>query len=81
MGFGFLARLQPLHPAAEGRQGGAAGQRICVFKGDAVIEAAIAAGITAAIQPGGSKRDDEVIAAADERGMTMLLTGRRHFKH
>jgi phosphoribosylaminoimidazolecarboxamide formyltransferase/IMP cyclohydrolase len=39
------------------------------------------AGVTAVVQPGGSKRDQEVIDAADERGMTMLLTGRRHFKH
>ncbi len=39
------------------------------------------AGVTAVVQPGGSKRDAEVIAAADERGMALLLTGRRHFKH
>jgi phosphoribosylaminoimidazolecarboxamide formyltransferase/IMP cyclohydrolase len=39
------------------------------------------AGATAAIQPGGSVRDDEVIAAADERGMAMVFTGARHFLH
>jgi len=39
------------------------------------------AGASAVIQPGGSKRDDEVIAAADEAGMAMVLTGMRHFKH
>jgi phosphoribosylaminoimidazolecarboxamide formyltransferase/IMP cyclohydrolase len=39
------------------------------------------AGATAAIQPGGSVRDQEVIAAADERGMAMLFTGVRHFRH
>ena len=39
------------------------------------------AGATAAIQPGGSKRDDEVIAAANERGMAMAFTGGRHFRH
>jgi phosphoribosylaminoimidazolecarboxamide formyltransferase / IMP cyclohydrolase len=39
------------------------------------------AGATAAIQPGGSLRDKEVIAAADEHGMAMLFTGMRHFKH
>ncbi|MBN1443370.1 MAG: bifunctional phosphoribosylaminoimidazolecarboxamide formyltransferase/IMP cyclohydrolase [Planctomycetes bacterium] len=39
------------------------------------------AGATAAIQPGGSVRDAEVIAAADERGMAMVFTGRRHFRH
>ena len=43
--------------------------------------AAADAGATAAIQPGGSVRDDEVIAAADERGMTMIFTGVRHFRH
>jgi phosphoribosylaminoimidazolecarboxamide formyltransferase / IMP cyclohydrolase len=43
--------------------------------------AAAAAGATAAIQPGGSVRDAEVIAAADERGMAMVFTGSRHFKH
>lgn len=39
------------------------------------------AGVQAIIQPGGSVRDDEVIAAADERGICMILTGRRHFRH
>jgi phosphoribosylaminoimidazolecarboxamide formyltransferase / IMP cyclohydrolase len=45
------------------------------------LDALAAAGITAVVQPGGSKRDDEVIAAADEHGIAMMLTGRRHFKH
>ena len=45
------------------------------------IDAAAAAGITAVIQPGGSVRDDEVIAAADEAGMAMVFTGIRHFRH
>jgi phosphoribosylaminoimidazolecarboxamide formyltransferase/IMP cyclohydrolase len=45
------------------------------------LVAAAAAGATAAIQPGGSVRDAEVIAAADERGMAMVFTGSRHFKH
>lgn len=39
------------------------------------------AGVTAIVQPGGSVRDDEVVAAADERGIMMILTGRRHFRH
>lgn len=43
--------------------------------------AAAEAGATAAIQPGGSVRDEEVIAAADERGMAMVFTGIRHFRH
>jgi phosphoribosylaminoimidazolecarboxamide formyltransferase/IMP cyclohydrolase len=45
------------------------------------IDAAAAAGITAVIQPGGSMRDPDVIAAADEHGMAMVFTGIRHFRH
>ena len=45
------------------------------------VEAAAKAGITAVIQPGGSKRDDEVIAAADAAGIAMVMTGVRHFRH
>lgn len=45
------------------------------------LVAASDAGATAAIQPGGSVRDQEVIDAANERGMTMVFTGRRHFRH
>jgi len=45
------------------------------------IDAAAAAGIAAVIQPGGSMRDSEVIAAADEHGMAMVFTGIRHFRH
>jgi len=45
------------------------------------IDAAAKYGISAIVQPGGSKRDDEVIAAADEHGMTMVFTGMRHFRH
>ncbi len=45
------------------------------------LDAAAKAGITAVIQPGGSIRDEEVIAAANEHGMAMVFTGMRHFKH
>ena len=45
------------------------------------IDAAAEAGVAAVIQPGGSRRDPEVIAAADEHGMAMVLTGVRHFRH
>ena len=45
------------------------------------IDAAADAGITAVIQPGGSIRDDEVIAAADQHNVAMVFTGTRHFKH
>jgi phosphoribosylaminoimidazolecarboxamide formyltransferase/IMP cyclohydrolase len=43
--------------------------------------AAAAAGATAAVQPGGSVRDEEVVRAADERALAMVLTGKRHFRH
>ena len=45
------------------------------------IDQAAQAGIRAVIQPGGSMRDEEVIAAADEHGMAMVFTGMRHFRH
>jgi phosphoribosylaminoimidazolecarboxamide formyltransferase/IMP cyclohydrolase len=45
------------------------------------IEAAAAAGVTACIQPGGSLRDEEAIAAADRLGLAMVFTGERHFRH
>jgi phosphoribosylaminoimidazolecarboxamide formyltransferase/IMP cyclohydrolase len=44
-------------------------------------EAAIEAGVSAIIQPGGSKRDPEVIEACDRAGIPMVFTGRRHFRH
>ncbi len=45
------------------------------------IDAAAEHGIAAVIQPGGSQRDAEVIAAADAHGMAMVFTGMRHFRH
>ena len=45
------------------------------------IDNAAEAGIGAVIQPGGSMRDEEVIAAANEHGMAMVFTGMRHFRH
>ncbi len=45
------------------------------------LQAAVEAGATACIQPGGSIRDEEVIAAADEAGIAMIFTGHRHFRH
>ena len=47
---------------------------------DGLLSAA-EAGATAVIQPGGSIRDDEVIAAADDAGLAMVFTGTRHFRH
>jgi phosphoribosylaminoimidazolecarboxamide formyltransferase/IMP cyclohydrolase len=45
------------------------------------LDAVANAGATAVVQPGGSKKDDEVITAADEHGLAMVFTGRRHFRH
>src|SRR5204863_9748681 len=45
------------------------------------LDAVAAAGATAVVQPGGSVRDAEVIAAADEHGLAMVFTGKRHFRH
>jgi phosphoribosylaminoimidazolecarboxamide formyltransferase/IMP cyclohydrolase len=45
------------------------------------LDAIAAAGATAVVQPGGSVKDQEVIAAADELGLAMVVTGRRHFRH
>jgi phosphoribosylaminoimidazolecarboxamide formyltransferase/IMP cyclohydrolase len=59
----------------------------CVMASDAFfpfrdgLDAAAELGIRAVIQPGGSLRDDEVVAAADERGIAMVFTGMRHFRH
>jgi phosphoribosylaminoimidazolecarboxamide formyltransferase/IMP cyclohydrolase len=44
-------------------------------------DAAIEAGVAAIVQPGGSRRDDEVVAACNERKVPMVFTGRRHFRH
>jgi phosphoribosylaminoimidazolecarboxamide formyltransferase / IMP cyclohydrolase len=45
------------------------------------LDALAKAGVTAVVQPGGSVRDAEVIAAADEHGLAMVFTGKRHFRH
>lgn len=59
----------------------------CVMASDAFfpfrdgLDAAVQAGVTAVIQPGGSIRDEEVVNAADEQNVAMILTGMRHFRH
>jgi phosphoribosylaminoimidazolecarboxamide formyltransferase/IMP cyclohydrolase len=45
------------------------------------LEVAADAGATCVIHPGGSKRDDDVLSVAEERGMAVVVTGRRHFRH
>ncbi len=82
IGAGQMSRVDAARIAAEKHKSGP-----CVVASDAFfpfadgLEAAIAAGATAAIQPGGSVRDAEVIAAADAAGIAMVLTGMRHFRH
>jgi len=66
---------------AAGRAQGGAGASDAFFPFRDGLDAMIDAGVSAVVQPGGSLRDDEVIAAADERGISMVLTGERHFRH
>lgn len=69
------------HGWAEARTLGSAVASDAFFPFADGLLAAVDAGATAVIQPGGSIRDDEVIAAADEAGLAMLFTGMRHFRH
>jgi phosphoribosylaminoimidazolecarboxamide formyltransferase/IMP cyclohydrolase len=69
-----------IEQAGEKAQGSALGSDAFFPMGD-TVEAAAKAGITAIIQPGGSIRDEESIAKADEYGIAMVFTGVRHFKH
>jgi phosphoribosylaminoimidazolecarboxamide formyltransferase / IMP cyclohydrolase len=66
---------------ADGRAVGGACASDAFFPFRDGLDAAAEAGATAVIQPGGSIRDEEVIAAANEAGMAMVFTGERHFKH
>ena len=84
MGAGQPNRVVSVHLSQRAAGANAAG---CVLASDAFfpfpdnIELAAAAGITAIIQPGGSIRDDQVIAAANAANIAMLFTGIRHFRH
>ncbi len=78
----WSARIAAEKAAAEGLQvAGSVMASDAFFPFRDGIDAAAEAGITAVIQPGGSLRDEEVIAAADEHGMAMVFTGIRHFRH
>ena len=66
---------------ADGRASGGAYASDAFFPFPDGLDGAVAAGAALVIQPGGSIRDDEVIAAADENGLAMVFTGERHFKH
>ena len=78
----YSAKIAGIKAADEGLQ-----VEGCVMASDAFfpfrdgIDAAAQAGIKCVIQPGGSMRDDEVIAAANQHGMAMIFTGMRHFRH
>ncbi len=84
VGAGQMSRLDSVRIAVEKAGPRASGS---VLASDAFFpfrdgpDLAAAAGVTAIIQPGGSKRDDETVQACDEHGMAMILTGRRHFRH
>ncbi|HEX6882950.1 MAG TPA: bifunctional phosphoribosylaminoimidazolecarboxamide formyltransferase/IMP cyclohydrolase [Planctomycetota bacterium] len=84
VGAGQMSRVDSVHLAVRKAGAGAKGS---VLASDAFfpfpdgVEAAIDAGVTAIVQPGGSMRDKDVIAACDARGVPMVFTGTRHFRH
>ncbi len=94
VGAGQMSRLDSSRIAARKAQDATemAGLETLLTKGSVVASdaffpfadgliAAAEAGVTAIIQPGGSIRDEEIIKAADERGLAMIFTGMRHFRH
>ncbi len=84
VGAGQMSRIDSARIAMQKAQSPLEG---CVMASDAFfpfrdgLDVAAEAGITAVVQPGGSIRDKEVIAAADEHGIAMVFTGQRHFRH
>ena len=84
IGAGQMSRVDSVRLSLEKAQSPVAGSALA---SDAFFpfadgpEAAVQAGVTAIIQPGGSIRDDEVFAACDAAGVAMVVTGRRHFRH
>ncbi|MDZ4719746.1 MAG: bifunctional phosphoribosylaminoimidazolecarboxamide formyltransferase/IMP cyclohydrolase [Roseiflexaceae bacterium] len=87
IGAGQMSRVDSSRVAVWKAQQAGLSLQGCAVASDALfpfadgVETAAAAGATAVIQPGGSVRDAEVIAAADQLGMTMVFTGTRHFRH
>jgi phosphoribosylaminoimidazolecarboxamide formyltransferase/IMP cyclohydrolase len=78
----YSAKIASIKAADEGLEvAGSAMASDAFFPFRDGIDAAAQAGITAVIQPGGSMRDEEVIAAADEHNIAMVFTGMRHFRH
>ena len=87
VGAGQMSRIDSARIAAIKAQNAGLVMENAVVASDAFfpfrdgLDAVIDAGAVAVIQPGGSVRDEEVIAAADERGIAMVFTGVRHFRH
>jgi phosphoribosylaminoimidazolecarboxamide formyltransferase/IMP cyclohydrolase len=84
VGAGQMSRLDSVRLAVEKagpRAGGSVLASDAFFPFRDGPDVAAAAGVTAIIQPGGSRRDDETTTACDEHGIAMILTGRRHFRH
>ncbi len=84
VGAGQMSRVDSVEIAlrkAEARGAGSVLTSDAFFPFADSIAMAAAAGVTAIVQPGGSRRDDEVIAACNDNRIAMLFTGRRHFKH
>ena len=84
VGAGQPSRVDAVHIACRKAADGAKGSSLAsdaFFPFPDGVEAAIEAGVSAVIQPGGSIRDKTVIELADEAGITMVLTGERHFRH
>jgi phosphoribosylaminoimidazolecarboxamide formyltransferase/IMP cyclohydrolase len=84
LGTGAVSRIWAAERAIQNageKARGAALSSEAFFPFDDVVRAAAAAGVTAIVQPGGAKRDQEVIAACNQLGVAMIFTGSRHFKH
>jgi phosphoribosylaminoimidazolecarboxamide formyltransferase/IMP cyclohydrolase len=84
IGAGQMSRVDAVQVAVmkgAGRLAGSVAASDAFFPFRDGLDALAAAGATAVIQPGGSVRDAEVIAAADEHGIAMVFTGARHFRH
>lgn len=85
IGAGQMSRVDAVNVARlkadPGRLRGAVAASDAFFPFRDGLDAVAAAGATAVIQPGGSLRDEEIVAAADEHGLAMVFTGRRHFRH
>ena len=87
IGAGQMSRVDSVRIAIEKAREFGHDPAGCVLASDAFFpfpdgpQLALDAGVAAIIQPGGSKRDDETLAAVEEAGAAMVLTGRRHFRH